>query len=340
MLTLLVIKGGQKGQAYHVNGDQPATVGRRTAEVQLQDTRVSRRHARIYLEQGQWWIEDLGSSNGTWVNKHSISEPTQLNEGDQLHIGRLELVVDRAAVDAGYDDGADEGSEALAGGAGASAGAESVAMEEGGMESADLDVLRDHAEADESSAGVTSAGGEEASVEPTEQVEEASENGAGAPLAPADDADVDVDSSADAEGDVGSDVAPDEAVALDAAAESDAGGSGAGSGEDDAVEVGASKDNAGEDDLGEAGADEVGAGEDDDDALDRELEEELASILAGDDLDAGPEMDPEAGAGAEGDAGSGAGPPERERPEEQADDPDAPNEPEDRRGDQRGSAPG
>jgi FHA domain len=54
--------------------DREFTVGRAADNaIPLEDKRVSRHHARFYLDQGHWWVEDLGSSNGTFVD----GEPVQ-----------------------------------------------------------------------------------------------------------------------------------------------------------------------------------------------------------------------------------------------------------------------
>ena len=99
MLNLIVINGPQRGRVCHVQRTQPVTIGRRDAELELNDSRVSRKHARIAFAAGQWWVEDLGSSNGTWVNAQRIATPTALGEGDQLQIGRFRLVVGHVAAE-------------------------------------------------------------------------------------------------------------------------------------------------------------------------------------------------------------------------------------------------
>lgn len=59
----------------------------------LQDERVSRRHALIHLQgDGEWWLVDLGSSNGTYVNRARISQPILLRDGDRLDFGPFGLV--------------------------------------------------------------------------------------------------------------------------------------------------------------------------------------------------------------------------------------------------------
>lgn len=57
-----------------------------TCQIRLPDRKVSRRHARIYLAQGSWYIQDLGSSGGTFVNGVQI-QTTPLQPGDRVTIG-------------------------------------------------------------------------------------------------------------------------------------------------------------------------------------------------------------------------------------------------------------
>jgi pSer/pThr/pTyr-binding forkhead associated (FHA) protein len=67
------------------------TIGRgRGCEIQLPDISVSREHARIIHDQNGFVVEDLGSTNGTFVNGESVSRQT-LNSGDKIRVGRLHL---------------------------------------------------------------------------------------------------------------------------------------------------------------------------------------------------------------------------------------------------------
>ena len=62
------------------------------------DERVSRQHARISMRNGSFWVEDLGSRNGTIVNGKVIDGPCQLKMGDHLKIGPLdfEVIIDHS----------------------------------------------------------------------------------------------------------------------------------------------------------------------------------------------------------------------------------------------------
>lgn len=63
-------------------------VGRQqTCAVQIEDTRVSREHLKIYPEAGQWWAEDLGSRNGSYVDGHAIHK-IPLSDDTAIELGR------------------------------------------------------------------------------------------------------------------------------------------------------------------------------------------------------------------------------------------------------------
>lgn len=55
------------------------------------DTFISQVHARVFRRDGGWWVEDLGSTNGTFVNDQKVSAPVPLRAGDRLKVGRTTL---------------------------------------------------------------------------------------------------------------------------------------------------------------------------------------------------------------------------------------------------------
>src|SRR4030095_9444028 len=75
------------GERYPINGS--CSLGRTAANsVPLDSPKVSRRHALIHLQNiGEHWLIDLGSSNGTFLNKRRIHYPIRLNDGDQITVG-------------------------------------------------------------------------------------------------------------------------------------------------------------------------------------------------------------------------------------------------------------
>ena len=72
------------------------TVGRAaTCDVVLADNYVSNVHARVYLRDGSYWLEDLGSTNGTYMNRARVSVPTSFSPGDEVRMGKATLELRR-----------------------------------------------------------------------------------------------------------------------------------------------------------------------------------------------------------------------------------------------------
>jgi pSer/pThr/pTyr-binding forkhead associated (FHA) protein len=84
-----------QGQIYPVTDEM--TVGRAPGcgVVLADDTYVSQLHARIYAQNGEMFVEDLGSTNGTYVNQQRLSGSTKLRKGDRLQIGTTVMEVVR-----------------------------------------------------------------------------------------------------------------------------------------------------------------------------------------------------------------------------------------------------
>lgn len=64
-------------------------------DVPLTDEAASARHAVLELRDGEWWIEDLGSTNGTLVNGQRIEKRERVRFGDEIAIGRVALRLER-----------------------------------------------------------------------------------------------------------------------------------------------------------------------------------------------------------------------------------------------------
>jgi hypothetical protein len=81
--------GHESGIAYDLA--QGATLGRGEVEIKLEDPFASSRHARISREGHVVVIEDLGSTNGTYLNEEQLSGPQPLHDGDRIRIGDSEF---------------------------------------------------------------------------------------------------------------------------------------------------------------------------------------------------------------------------------------------------------
>ena len=72
-------------------GDE-VTVGRAAGcQVTLDDSYASQLHARVFSRDGTWYVEDLGSTNGTYLNRRKVSAPMVMQRGDKLQIGNTIL---------------------------------------------------------------------------------------------------------------------------------------------------------------------------------------------------------------------------------------------------------
>ncbi len=90
--NLVIRQGTQAGMSFPILGNQ-AIIGREEGvDIVLQDPESSRRHTRISWQAGQFVIEDLGSTNGTFINGVQITSPQLLNPGDSIGIGQTVLV--------------------------------------------------------------------------------------------------------------------------------------------------------------------------------------------------------------------------------------------------------
>ncbi len=85
---LMVIYGSNLGRKYYLT-DLPLIIGRaNNCAVFLEGESISRQHAQIIKKQGVLYLEDLGSTNGTYVNEKLVSQ-IQLHHGDVIKIGRV-----------------------------------------------------------------------------------------------------------------------------------------------------------------------------------------------------------------------------------------------------------
>jgi hypothetical protein len=88
----LVVTAGT-GQGTHIElGAAPITVGRAPENtLVLEDDYVSGRHARLFPHEGAWVVEDLGSTNGTYLGRTKLTAPMVVPPGTQVRIGKTVL---------------------------------------------------------------------------------------------------------------------------------------------------------------------------------------------------------------------------------------------------------
>jgi len=79
-----------RGRSYDL-GDE-LTLGRAEGcQVTIDDTYVSQLHARLFRREGQYYVEDLGSTNGTYLNRRKVTAPIAIRKGDRLQVGKTVL---------------------------------------------------------------------------------------------------------------------------------------------------------------------------------------------------------------------------------------------------------
>lgn len=84
-LVITSVPGHQPGAAYDLTGD--CTLGRGDVEIHLEDPFASGRHARLTRQGSVIVLEDLGSTNGTYLNEEPVQGPQPLHPGDRIRIG-------------------------------------------------------------------------------------------------------------------------------------------------------------------------------------------------------------------------------------------------------------
>lgn len=93
--SLVVIEGRQAGLSIPLAG--VVGLGRAAdSALNIDDDYASTRHAQITMDdEGQWWLEDLNSTNGTSVNTVRVTVPTRVQAGDTIRIGRTVMKLER-----------------------------------------------------------------------------------------------------------------------------------------------------------------------------------------------------------------------------------------------------
>ena len=90
----LQVRVGPQAQVAFVFAQSEVSVGRDArSDVPLQDEAVSVRHALLSFHHGQWWLQDLGSKNGTRLNSQHVDVATVLANGDEIQCGQARLGV-------------------------------------------------------------------------------------------------------------------------------------------------------------------------------------------------------------------------------------------------------
>src|SRR5512141_2555797 len=99
---LVMRSGPTPGATFSLEGDQ-LIIGRDTSSnIAINDAEISRKHARLTFQGGKYVIEDLGSTNGTFVNGQRLASPAVLKSGDVVSLGeQIVLMYEALAGDPG-----------------------------------------------------------------------------------------------------------------------------------------------------------------------------------------------------------------------------------------------
>lgn len=89
---LQIVSGPRRGLSVPLSGERPLTVGRKRGELVLDDPLVSSAHCRIVFEDGQFLLQDLGSTNGTMVEGRLVREQA-LKAGSEIQIGASRMIL-------------------------------------------------------------------------------------------------------------------------------------------------------------------------------------------------------------------------------------------------------
>jgi len=92
---LVVTDGALKGATINLSEEQILLGRANDATIVLNDDYASSRHARIFPQDGQWIVEDLGSTNGTYLDRQKVTRPTPVPVGVPIRIGKTVLELRR-----------------------------------------------------------------------------------------------------------------------------------------------------------------------------------------------------------------------------------------------------
>jgi pSer/pThr/pTyr-binding forkhead associated (FHA) protein len=94
--TAVVVRGEDGKKVESVPLGSAVQIGRAEAcHVRIEDRYASQFHARLYSKNGAWYVEDLGSTNGTYLNQQRVSGSAEVQAGDHIRIGKTTLELKR-----------------------------------------------------------------------------------------------------------------------------------------------------------------------------------------------------------------------------------------------------
>jgi pSer/pThr/pTyr-binding forkhead associated (FHA) protein len=94
--TSVIVHAADGAKPSTVRLREPTEVGRApSCAITIDDTYVSQQHARFFDRAGSWFVEDLGSTNGTYLNDQRVTQPAEVHAGDVVRLGKTVLELRR-----------------------------------------------------------------------------------------------------------------------------------------------------------------------------------------------------------------------------------------------------
>jgi len=90
-ITLVLEDQAGEMRTYPLVGNHQVIGRDPVCDLYLEDSTLSARHAKLSFHHSQWWLEDLNSTNGTFLNTEQVYEPVVLTDGDQIGCGKISL---------------------------------------------------------------------------------------------------------------------------------------------------------------------------------------------------------------------------------------------------------
>ena len=92
--TKLVVMNDSGGKVATHRLDGTIQIGRAAScDIRPDDTYISQHHARITDRNGAWYVEDMGSTNGTYLNQRRVTSPSEISPGDRIRLGKTTIEV-------------------------------------------------------------------------------------------------------------------------------------------------------------------------------------------------------------------------------------------------------
>ena len=93
----ILVNGRRGTKVVPLKEDRPLVIGRK-GKLRIDDRQISRQHARVVRREDAWYVEDLGSKNGTFINQVRVTRTKRVEPGDTIRIGNTSMIVRKAPL--------------------------------------------------------------------------------------------------------------------------------------------------------------------------------------------------------------------------------------------------